>query len=39
MDSKEAALRNLAALEETTHQGKEAGSEGGGEGNSLHLGL
>ncbi len=39
MDSTEAALCGLAALEETHHQGEEADSEGDGEGNGLRLGL
>ncbi len=39
MDSKEAALCNLAALEETRHPGKEADPKGDWEGNGLRLGL
>ena len=39
MDSTEAALRHLAALEETTYQSEEAGAEGDREGKGLHLGL
>ena len=39
MDSTEAALRYMAALEETSNQSKEADSEGDGEGKGLHLGL
>ena len=39
MDSTEAALRYMAALEETSNQSKEADSEGDGEGKGLPLGL
>src|SRR5512143_1235969 len=39
MDSAEAALYDLAALEETKHQSEEADSEGDCEGQGLHLGL
>ena len=39
MDSTEAALGYVAALEETGHRSQEAASEGDWEGNGLHLGL
>src|SRR5512143_3522869 len=39
MDSTEAALCDLAALEETSHQSQEADSNGDKEGKGLHLGL
>ena len=39
MDSTEAALCHMAALEETGHQGQEDDSAGNREGSGLHLGL